>query len=114
MGKFILFLDRLVNLYMYFILGACVLSWVPNINPNYPLFHYIFKFAGCYLLPPVMGFLFAPALVMVVCALVSMGLKKLYDKFFAEKEQKVIIITPEELIEKLEKQKEGNKEDDSI
>ena len=30
-------------LYMYYVLGACMLSWVPNINPDYPLFNFIFK-----------------------------------------------------------------------
>ncbi|MDE6138879.1 MAG: YggT family protein [Candidatus Gastranaerophilales bacterium] len=112
MAKFILFLDRLVILYMYFILGACMLSWVPNINPNYPLFYYIFKLAGCYIIPPIMGLGLGPALIMVVCALISMGLRKIYDKFYADKESKIVVLTPEELMEKLKKQKEGNKKDD--
>lgn len=112
MGKFILFLDRLVFLYMYFILGACLLSWVPNINPDYPLFYYIFKFSGAYILPPVIGFAFGPALLMVICALISMGLKKIYIKFYAEKEPKVIVLTPEELVEKLNKQKEEDNKND--
>lgn len=114
MGKFILILDRLIFLYMYFILGACILSWVPNINPDYPLFHYIFKLSGAYILPPIIGFGFGPALIMVVCALASMGLRKIYDKFYADKVPKVVILTPEDLMEKLEKQKEGNKNDDCI
>ena len=43
MANFIKFLYRLVMLYMYYVLGACMLSWVPNINPDYPLFNFIFK-----------------------------------------------------------------------
>ena len=97
---------------MYFILGACLLSWIPNINPDYPLFYYIFKFSGAYILPPVIGFAFGPALLMVICALISMGLKKIYIKFYAEKEPKVIVLTPEELVEKLNKQKEEDNKND--
>ena len=112
MGKFILFLDRLVFLYMYFILGACLLSWIPNINPDYPLFYYIFKFSGAYILPPVIGFAFGPAGLMVLCALLSMGLRKIYDKFCVEKGPKVIVLTPDELVEKLNKQKEEENKND--
>ena len=82
MGKFIVFLYRLVNLYLYFVLGACILSWIPNINPNYPLFHYIFKFAGFYLIPPVMGMFISPALVLILTSLVMIGLSKIYHKFY--------------------------------
>ena len=55
MAKFLIYIIRILNLYLYFVVGACLLSLVPNINPNYPLFHYIFKFAGFYLIPPVFG-----------------------------------------------------------
>lgn len=112
MANFILFLDRLVNLYLYFLLGACLLSWVPNLNHNYPLFNYIFKFAGFYILPPFMGFVFTPVILMTVCVLISMGLEKIYNKYYANKEPKVIVLTPEELINKIKEQKEDN--DDSI
>ena len=46
-------------------------------------------------------------LLMIICALISMGLKKIYDKFYAEKEPKVVVLTPEEFIEKLNKTKRG-------
>jgi len=110
MANFIIFLDRLVNLYLYFVIGACLLSWVPNINPDYPLFNYIFKAAGFYILPPVMGISFAPALVMVVAALVSIGLRKVYLKYYADKEPKIVVLTQEEFLEKL-KEKENRKEE---
>lgn len=113
MAKLILFLDRLINLYLYFVIGACLLSWVPNINPNYPLFNLIFKAAGFYILPPFMGMSFSPALVMVICALISMGLGKIYNKYFASNEPEVIVVSPEEFIEKIKEQKEKeDKEDD--
>ena len=41
MAKVIIFLDRLVNYYLYFVVMACFLSLVPNINPDYPLFDFI-------------------------------------------------------------------------
>lgn len=113
MAKFILFLDRLITLYLYYLVGACLLSWVPNINYNYPLFHYIFKFAGFYLLPPVMGFIFAPAIIMTLCVLLSMGLEKIYQKYYASKEPKVIILTPDELAKKLKQTKEKQEEDNN-
>ena len=121
MAKFIIFLDRVIYLYLCFIMGACLLSWVPNINPDYPLFSFIFKAAGFYLVPPIFGIGLGPALVMVVCAFVSFALGKIYQKFFAKKEQKVVVVTPEELIQKLKEQEENfikkekkDKSDDSV
>lgn len=113
MANFILFLNRLINLYLYFIVGACVLSWVPNINPNYPLFHYIFNLAGFYILPPFMGMNFSLAFVMVVCAIIIAGLEKIYSKYYAEKEPKIIVVSPEEFLAKLTQQKEEVKKNDS-
>lgn len=105
MRKFIIFLDRLVYLYLYFIIGACLLSWIPNINPDYPMFHYIFKMAGFYIIPPFMGMSFSPALVMVITALISMGLRKLYNKLYPQEERKIIILSPEEFMAQINKQK---------
>lgn len=112
MANLIIFLDRIIYLYLYFIVGACLLSWIPNINPDYPLFHFIFTAAGCYLLPPVMGFSIAPALVALVCASISTGLRKIYDKYYADKEPQVIVISPEELAQKLKEQNK-KKEDNN-
>lgn len=122
MAKFIITLDRLIYLYLCFVMGACLLSWVPNINPDYPLFHFIFTAAGFYILPPLMGIGLGPAVVMIACSSVSFGLGKLYEKFFAKKEQQIVVVTPEEFIKKLEEQKnsftnkeqEETKKDDSI
>ena len=105
MNRFILILDRLVNLYMYYVGMACLLSWVPNINPDYPLFHFIFLSTGFYILPPVLGFLFAPLFIMVLCALVSAGLGKLYLKLNKDKEPKILVLSPEEFFEKMEQEK---------
>lgn len=105
MAKFIIFLDRLIYLYLCFIMGACLMSWIPNINPNYPLFNAVFTAAGFYLVPPIFGIGISPALLMVVLALISAGLRKIYNKFFAEKDEpKIVVVTPEELMEKLKEQ----------
>ena len=106
MGKLILFLGRLINLYLYFIIGACVLSWIPNINPEYPLFNFIFKMAGAGILPPVLGFDIGPAVLMAALALIWAGLEKIYRKYYAPKEPEIIVITKDELIEKLNEQKQ--------
>ncbi len=98
MGRFIVFLDRIVNLYLYFVIMACFLALVPNINPDYPLFHYIFTFSGFYLIPPVFGISFSPACVMVVLALMSAGLRKIYNKYFEKEKHEVIIMSPEEFL----------------
>lgn len=110
MANFIIFLDRLVNLYLYFVIGACMLSWVPNINPDYPLFNFIFKASGFYIIPPVIGISFSPAIVMVSAALISTGLRKIYNKYYADKEPKIIVLTQEQLLEKLKE--ENNKRED--
>ena len=107
MAKFLIFLDRLIYLYLYFVMGACLLSWVPNINPDYPLFHFIFVAAGFSLVPPIFGIGLGPALVMSVCALISFGLGKIYQKFYAKKDQKIVVVTPDELIQKLREQEEN-------
>ena len=106
MGKLILFLGRLINLYLYFIIGACVLSWIPNINPEYPLFNFIFKMAGAGILPPVLGFDIGPAVLMAALALIWAGLEKIYRKYYAPKEPEIVVITKDELIEKLNEQKQ--------
>lgn len=97
MLRLVIFLIRLVNLYLYFVLGACLLSWVPNVNPDYPLFNFIFTASGFYLLPPVMGFSFAPVFVLVIIGLILMGLEKIYQKL-TEKEPKVIYVSPEQFM----------------
>ena len=100
LGGFIIFVNNAVCLYLYFIVGACLLSLVPNINPNYPLFHYIFKFAGFYLIPPVLGFSFSPMVIMISLVLISMGLQKVYNKYFSE-EQEVYVIPAEEIFKQI-------------
>lgn len=124
MAKFIIFLDRLVNYYLYFVVMACFLSLVPNINPDYPLFDFIFKAAGFYLIPTFWGIIFSPAVMMVCLALLSAGLHKIYNKYYAKDEPQVLVMSPEEFIKKVqEKNLESNiitspeekeeKEDDS-
>lgn len=119
MTKFILVIDRLVNLYMYYVAMACLLSWVPNINPDYPLFHFIFKSTGFFILKPFLGFIFTPLLLMVLCSLVSMGLQKLYEKLNKDKNKDILILSPEEFFSKMEQErlKQENKEnsdDDNV
>ena len=113
MAKFIIFLNKLLNLYIYFIIGACVLSWIPNINPNYPLFNFIFKTAGFYIIPPFLGISFSPALVMIVCVLIMMGLKKIYYKYYATQNPEIIILTKDQFdrIKLQEENKVGNNDD---
>lgn len=105
MSKFILILDRVVNLYIYYVGLACLLSWVPNINPDYPLFHFIFLSTGFYILPPFLGFIFAPLFIMVLCALISVGLGKLYIKLNKDKVPHIMIMSPDEFFAKMEQEK---------
>ena len=107
MAKFIRFLYRLVNYYLYFVVMACFLALVPNINPNYPLFNYIFKIAGFYLIPPIFGFIISPMLVMIISALIMMGLGKIYAKYYAPKDPKVLVMTPEQFIEQIKKNEQA-------
>ena len=112
-AKLIILLDKILNLYLYFIIGACVLSWVPNINPDYPLFHYWFVIAGFYLIPPFWGISFSPVIPMLVAGMLSMGLRKLYDKFYKKDEPKIVIMNPEEFMQKMNEEKREDKKDDS-
>lgn len=111
MARFIIFLNSLINLYLYFVVGASLMSLVPNINPDYPLFHYIFTAAGFYILDQ--PFIFPPMIIMMGCVLVQIALRKIYDKYYKSNEPKVVILTPEELIEKLKEQKEKDIKNDS-
>lgn len=116
MSRLILILDRLINLYMYYVGIACLLSWIPNINPNYPLFHFIFLSTGFYILPSFLGFIFAPLLIMVLCALISAGLRKLYIKLNKDNKQQILILSPEEFFEKMTQEKmkaDKDKEDNN-
>ena len=87
---------------MYFLLGVAILSWIPNINPDYPLFHMLFKFSGFYLLPPFMGLALAPALLMVVGAFLIMMLEKIYDRFYKPEKQQVYFMSSEEFTRRLD------------
>ncbi len=111
MAKFIIFLDRLINYYLYFVVMACFLSLVPNINPDYPLFDFIFKAAGFYLIPSFWGIIFSPAVVMICLALISAGLHKIYYKYYAKDEPQIIVMSPEEFMKKVQ---EKNLENDII
>jgi len=111
MAKFIIFLDRLINYYLYFVVMACFLSLVPNINPDYPLFNFIFKAAGFYLIPSFWGIIFSPAVVMICLALISAGLHKIYYKYYAKDEPQIIVMSPEEFMKKVQ---EKNLENDII
>lgn len=118
MAKFILFLDRLVNLYLYYVVMACFLSFVPNINYDYPLFHFIFLSTGFYLIPPVFGFIIAPMLILTVCVLISTGLRKIYTKYYLKDiEPSIIVLNKDQFNKSLEllnkKMKEDKKDDDS-
>ncbi|MBO6256681.1 YggT family protein [bacterium] len=107
MAKLIRFLYRLINYYLYFVVMACFLALVPNINPNYPLFNYIFKIAGFYFIPPIFGFIISPMLVMIILAIIMMGLDKIYTKYYAPKEPKVLVMTPEQFIEQIKKNEQA-------
>ena len=116
MAKFILFLDRMINFYIYYVIGVCILSWVPNINPNYPLFDFLFKSAGFYIIPPFMGLSFSPALVVFVFAMLSLGLRKIYAKFYEKDKPSIIILTQDEFVKKLNEQdvNQKDKDDDNV
>ena len=113
MAKFIIFLDRLVNFYLYYVVMACFLSLVPYINPDYPLFNFIFKSAGFYLIPPIFGVSFSPMFVLALLVLCSIGLHKIYDKYYAPKtneQPQVIVMTAEEFMEKFGNKNNENEE----
>ena len=107
MAKFIRFLYRLVNYYLYFVVMACFLALVPNINPNFTLFNFIFKMAGFYLVPPIFGFIISPMIMLIILALIMMGLSKIYVKYYATQEPKVVVMTPEQFIEHIKKNEKG-------
>jgi hypothetical protein len=84
---------------------------VPNINPDFPLFHSIFTFAGFYIIPPIFGVSFSPLITMVSPVLISMGLRKIYLKFYAKDEPKIVIISKDEFEKKFNQLNTENKED---
>lgn len=50
---------------------------------------------------------------MLVAGILSMGLRKLYDKFYKKDEPKIVVITPEEFMQKMNEEKREDKKDDS-
>jgi len=60
---------------------------------------------GFYILPPFWGFVFVPLLIMVLCALISSGLRKLYIKLNKDKKPQIVILSPEEFFAKMEQEK---------
>ena len=73
----------------------------------------MFVGAGFYLIPPIMGISFSPVITMLVAGILSMGLRKLYDKFYKKDEPKIVVITPEEFMQKMNEEKREDKKDDS-
>lgn len=106
MGKFLLFLNNLVNFYLYFTVMACFLSLIPYINPDYPMFHVIFTAAGFYIVPPFAGFAFGPAVMLTALVLISTGLNKLYEKYFMPEQPKIVVLTPEQFINAMQNKDE--------
>ncbi len=100
--KIIVFTDRVINFYLYYVVMACFLSLVPNINPNYPLFKFIFKSAGFYIIPPVYGFSFTPMVILITIVLISVGLNKILE-LIIKNEPEVIYISAEVFAKGLEK-----------
>ena len=60
-----------------------------------------------------MGISFSPVITMLVAGILSMGLRKLYDKFYKKDEPKIVVITPEEFMQKMNEEKREDKKDDS-
>jgi uncharacterized protein YggT (Ycf19 family) len=114
LGNLILFLDRVVNLYLYYVVLACFIILIPNINPNYPLFHTMFTFAGFYLIPPIFGISFSPMAMLILPTLISMGLRKIYLKYFAKDEPKIVVLTKEEFEKSFPELKKEEKNDDNL
>ena len=103
MKKFLLISDRIINLYVFYIVMALFLSIVPNINPDYPLFHFIFTSAGFYIKLPFVGVMFSPMLIMICLVLISTRLRKLYIKLYEKDAPEIIIWTREDFAKNLEK-----------
>ena len=115
MKAFIIFLDRVINLYILFVVMACFLALIPNINPMFPLFHYIFILAGFYIIPTVFGISFAPVIMLCTCTLISIGLRKIYDKYYNPKNQEVYYISAEQFAKQLfEFNKQNSSEEDEL
>lgn len=106
MAKFLIILYRIINLYLYYVVMACLLSLLPYINPNYPLFNAIFKSAGFYLIPPVFGFIIGPAVILVGLALLSNFIEKYYNEHYAKNKPKIVVLTPEQFMRAMENKDE--------
>ena len=46
-------------------------------------------------------------LVMIILAIIMMGLDKIYTKYYAPKEPKVLVMTPEQFIEQIKKNEQA-------
>jgi hypothetical protein len=69
--------------------------------------------AGAGIIHPFLGFDIGPAVLMAILALLWTGLEKIYRKFYAPKEREIIVITKEELLEKLNEQKQKSEVEDN-
>ena len=103
MKKFLLISDRIINLYVFYIVMALFLSIVPSINTDYPLFHFIFVSAGFYIKLPFVGAMFSPMLIMICLVLISSKIRKLYIKLYEKDAPEIIIWTREDFAKNLDK-----------
>ena len=84
MKKFIETLCFIINIYIYYVVICCFLTWIPNLNMDYPTFKIMFWLAGFNILAniPILHS-FVP--VFLICILIAV--RKLLYKSIGEKDK---------------------------
>ena len=85
MKKFISGICSLIDIYIYFVVICCFLTWIPNLNWNFPALKIMFWLAGFQLFSdiPILN-MFVPLLMILVLISIRKVLYKLIgeeDKF---------------------------------
>ena len=86
MKKFVKFLCQFIDIYIYYVVICCFLTWIPNLNWDFPAIKVLFWIAGFNILSniPILS-MFVP--LIMICLLIALR-RFLYrligeeDKFF--------------------------------
>jgi len=111
MKKFISGICNLIDIYIYFVVICCFLTWVPNLNWNFPALKIMFWLAGFHLFAniPVIN-MFVPLLMI----LVLISVRKLLYKFIKEEDKFLgYEVNPKKRESKSDTKQEDNIDDSS-
>ena len=84
MKKFVSLVCNLIDLYIYFVVICCFMTWIPNLNVNFPAIKIMFWLAGFNILSNIP---FINMFVPLIMVLLLISLRKFLYKLVGEEDK---------------------------